>query len=209
MVLHEGGGANESISSRSVIKILPYYEGLTLPGLEVGRGSSKMEKALGTESYWGARIMILASLRKMKLHRRDRGKCLHAVNKESQGNFLFLFSQQDAGWTLDGRGLLLWHWWHGIEEMQSGRPAFQAKNNAFRFPNEKLELDLRMIIGLIHWYMPTLLPEPGPNHTYLQQSCCLSCRLSTVGESKPVFRWYPELDSGRSLGSAMNSRPHF
>lgn len=28
----------------------------------------------------------------MKLHRRDRGKCLHAVNEESQGDFFsFLF----------------------------------------------------------------------------------------------------------------------
>lgn len=123
--------------------------------------------------------------------------------------FSFLFSKQDAGCTLDGRGLLLRHMTRNRGDEKQGDQLSKLKNNAFCFPNEKLELDLRMIIGFIHWYMPTLLPELGPNHTYLQQSCCLSCRLSTVGESKPVFRWYPEMDSGSSLGSAMNSRPHF
>lgn len=38
------------------MKILPYYEGLTLPGLEVGRGGSKVEKALRTERATGALI---------------------------------------------------------------------------------------------------------------------------------------------------------
>lgn len=57
MVLHRRGeGANEPILSRSVMKIFPYYEGLTLPGLEVGRGGSKMKKALGTERATGALI---------------------------------------------------------------------------------------------------------------------------------------------------------
>lgn len=45
----------------------------------------------------------------MKLHRRDRGKCLHAVNKESQGDFFlfFLFSEQDAGCTLWQRTVIV------------------------------------------------------------------------------------------------------
>lgn len=148
----------------------------------------------------------------MKLHRRDRGKCLHAVNKESQGDFFLFFFIQYAGcWLHPGRQrtviVTLMAWNRGDEKQ--GDQLSKLKNNAFRLPNEKLELDLRMIIGFIHWYMPTLLPELGPNHTYLQQSCCLSCRLSTVGESKPVFRWYHKLDSGSSLGPAINPCLHF
>lgn len=78
-----------------MIRILPYYEGLTRPG----GGKGKQQDGEGSwhrESYWSsyrkwANTMILTSERKMKLHRRDRGKCLHAVNKESQGDFLFFF----------------------------------------------------------------------------------------------------------------------
>lgn len=86
--------------------------------------------------------------------------------------------------------------------MRSGEISFprEENNNAFCFPNENLELDLRMTTGFIHWYMPILLTGLEPNHTYLQQSCSLSCRLSTVGESKPVFRWCLNLDLTAFLG---------
>lgn len=54
--------------------------------------------------------------------------------------------------------------WNRGEEKQGDQLSERRRKNAFWFPNERLELDFRMITGFILWYMPALLSVLGPNH---------------------------------------------